>query len=275
MGRLLTGYAMTFNLRPHRCGHLFQNRYKSVVCEEDAYLLELVRYIHLNPVRAGIVDDVVALDSYPWCGHSVLLGLQVLDGQNVRELLSHFGKSVESARKRYRQFIVDGAGQGNRTEFSGGGLNRVIKSGVDAHPIVYDERILGTGEFVFDVLGEHELSREETLPVSAIVMRVAAVLGLNPLEISQPGRRSEVTNARSIISYIGYKKMGYSGEVIAKVLGITRSGVCRRAVFGEKIFCQSVVFQRQMLFSLPARLHRSFFHHGLHPGKHFLRLVIV
>ena len=93
-------------------------------------------------------------------------------------------------------------------------------------------------------LGEHELSREETLPVSTIVMRVAAVLGLNPLEISQPGRRSEVTNARSIISYIGYKKMGYSGEVIAKVLGITRSGVCRRAVFGEKIFCQDARFQK-------------------------------
>jgi putative transposase len=50
MQRLLTGYAVEFNLRHHRCGHLFQNRFKSIVCEEDSYLLELVRYIHLNPI---------------------------------------------------------------------------------------------------------------------------------------------------------------------------------------------------------------------------------
>ncbi len=54
MRRLLTGYAQQFNRRHQRHGHLFQNRYKSILCEEDRYLLELVRYIHLNPMRAGI-----------------------------------------------------------------------------------------------------------------------------------------------------------------------------------------------------------------------------
>ena len=53
MRRLLTGYAVSFNLRYSRHGHLFQNRYKSIVCEEDAYFKELIRYIHLNPVRGG------------------------------------------------------------------------------------------------------------------------------------------------------------------------------------------------------------------------------
>jgi REP element-mobilizing transposase RayT len=53
MRRLLTGYAMSFNRRHTRSGHLFQNRYKSIVCEEEPYLLELVRYIHLNPLTAG------------------------------------------------------------------------------------------------------------------------------------------------------------------------------------------------------------------------------
>src|SRR6266496_981480 len=71
MRRLLTGYAIYFNLRHKRSGHLFQNRYKSFVCEEDAYQLELVRYIHLNPLRAGLVEDLSALDSYTWSGHSV------------------------------------------------------------------------------------------------------------------------------------------------------------------------------------------------------------
>ena len=74
MRRLMTGYAVTFNLRHRRAGHLFQNRYKSVVCEEDPYLLELIRYIHLNPLRAKLVEDLKALDKYPWTGHSAILG---------------------------------------------------------------------------------------------------------------------------------------------------------------------------------------------------------
>ena len=74
MRRLMTGYAVTFNIRHRRSGHLFQNRYKSVVCEEDPYLLELIRYIHLNPLRAKLVEDLKALDKYPWTGHSAILG---------------------------------------------------------------------------------------------------------------------------------------------------------------------------------------------------------
>jgi len=74
MRRLMTGYAVTFNKRHKRSGHLFQNRYKSVICEEDSYLLELIRYIHLNPLRAKLVQDLKELDKYPWTGHSTLLG---------------------------------------------------------------------------------------------------------------------------------------------------------------------------------------------------------
>jgi len=74
MRRLMTGYAVTFNKRHKRAGHLFQNRYKSVICEEDPYLLELIRYIHLNPLRAKMVQDLKELDKYPWTGHSTILG---------------------------------------------------------------------------------------------------------------------------------------------------------------------------------------------------------
>jgi len=74
MRRLMTGYAVTFNKRHRRSGYLFQNRYKSVICEEDPYLLELIRYIHLNPLRAKLVKDLKELDKYPWTGHSAILG---------------------------------------------------------------------------------------------------------------------------------------------------------------------------------------------------------
>ena len=74
MRRLMTGYAVTFNKRHKRSDHLFQNRYKSFVCEEDPYLLELIRYIHLNPLRAGLVKDLKKLDKYPRTSHSTILG---------------------------------------------------------------------------------------------------------------------------------------------------------------------------------------------------------
>jgi len=70
----MTGHAVTFNKRHKRSGHLFQNRYKSIICEEDPYLLELIRYIHLNPLRAKLVQDLKELDKYSWTGHSAILG---------------------------------------------------------------------------------------------------------------------------------------------------------------------------------------------------------
>jgi len=73
MRRLLTGQAVNYNRRHRRHAHLFQNRYKSILCQEDAYLSELVRYIHLNPLRAGLVEDIKALDRYPYCGHSAFM----------------------------------------------------------------------------------------------------------------------------------------------------------------------------------------------------------
>jgi putative transposase len=62
MRRILTGHAVRFNRRHKRHGHLFQNRYKSILCQEDTYLLELIRYIHLNPLRAKLVDNLNQLD---------------------------------------------------------------------------------------------------------------------------------------------------------------------------------------------------------------------
>ena len=72
MRRILTGYVVNFNKRHKRRGHLFQNRYKSIVCQEDSYLKELVRYIHLNLLRSGIVKDMRELNHSSWSGHSAL-----------------------------------------------------------------------------------------------------------------------------------------------------------------------------------------------------------
>jgi len=102
MKRLLTGYAMYYNRRHKRSGHLFQNRYKSILCQEDTYLLGLVRYIHLNPLRAKLVEDLKGLDNYPYSGHRALLGKMAVLWQSKSFILGLFGDKVSPARRRYR-----------------------------------------------------------------------------------------------------------------------------------------------------------------------------
>src|SRR5574341_871737 len=105
MRSLLTGYAGAFNRRHRRHGHVFQNRYKSIVVEADPYLLELARYIHLNPLRAGAVPGLRALDRYPWTGHSALMGRRARPWQAVADVRGHFGRGPGGC-ERYRAFMA-------------------------------------------------------------------------------------------------------------------------------------------------------------------------
>jgi putative transposase len=99
MRRLLTSYAQQFNRRHRRHGVLFQNRYKYILCENQPYLLELVRYIHLNPLRAGVVHDMEALRGYPRCGHSALMGQVRREWQDTEYALRLFGDGWSTGRQ--------------------------------------------------------------------------------------------------------------------------------------------------------------------------------
>ena len=105
MGKLLTGYVVNFNRRRRRYGHLFQNRYKSIVCQEDIYPKELIRYIHLNPVRGKLVKDLNELGRNPWSGNSALAGKVKRDWQHTAYVLSFFGDS-DNARKNYLKYVA-------------------------------------------------------------------------------------------------------------------------------------------------------------------------
>jgi len=161
MRKLLTGYAICFNRRHQRSGHLFQNRYKSIVCEKDSYLRELVRYLHLNPLRASVVKNMEELDRYRWSGHSVLVGKQKNDWQEVVYVLGCFGGEKRKAIRAYRRFVEEGKGQGRRVDLIGGGLIRSLGGwsqvmtlrGKD-EKVRHDGRILGGGEFVGEILKE-------------------------------------------------------------------------------------------------------------------------
>ncbi len=129
MRKLLTGYVINFNRRYKRHGHLFQNRYKSIVCEDDPYLLELTRYIHLNPIRAGVVQNMVALAKYPWAGHSVLMGEVERGWQDSYTILAYFGRRKKRARLGYEGFVREGISLGTRPDLVGGGLIRSLAPG--------------------------------------------------------------------------------------------------------------------------------------------------
>src|SRR4030067_73270 len=114
MRQLLTGYVVNFNRRHKRYGHLFQNRYKSILCEEDPYLLELTRYIHLNPIRAGIVKTMRELAVYTWAGHGVILGRLKREWQEVDMVLGYVGEKRKEAIRRYERYVAEGMRIGKR-----------------------------------------------------------------------------------------------------------------------------------------------------------------
>jgi len=215
MRRLLTGYAVVFNLQHKRSGHLFQNRYKSIACQEDAYLLELIRYIHLNPLRAGLVKTIDELDSYPWCGHAVLMGKQELSGQSADEVLILFEQKKRRARQIYRAFVIDGIKHGRRDDLVGGGLHRSQGVQRSGEYEAYDERILGN---------------------DGIIQRTAEALGIKMELLRQRNRIKELVDARTAICYLAVREYNFNGVAVARALNMSRSGVSVAVRRGEEVF---------------------------------------
>ena len=238
MQRLLTGYAVTFNLRHHRSGHLFQNRFKSIICDENSYLLELVRYIHLNPIRAGIVPSLDKLDTFKWSGHAGLMGGPPLPGQVLDKVLLLFDEDRNKAREKYRTFVTDGIALGKRDELVGGGLKRHLKySGTNSYE-AYDERVLGSGEFVEHIWHEADLFNAEVVPpppLDVIIDRVAAIFGIEATTLPHGSKQKPASDARAAICYIAIRKFGYRGIDLSKILGLSKAGVVAAVRRGEKL----------------------------------------
>ena len=163
MRKLLTWYAQYFNRRHGRKGHLFENRYKSILCDEDNYLLALVRYIHLNPVRAKIIQSMAEMDKYPWSGHRAVIGKTKNPWMDIATVLSQFGGTKRKAINDYRRFMEEGMDQGHDPQYSGGGLVRslggwsnVLSMRRKGQKEETDERILGSGDFVHQIIKEAE-----------------------------------------------------------------------------------------------------------------------
>ena len=247
MRKLLTGYVVNYNRRHKRYGHLFQNRYKSIICEDDPYLLELTRYIHLNPLRAGKVKNLKELKGYKWCGHSSIMGRVKREWQDTDMVLAYFGKRRKRAIEEYEDFVGEGIEAGSRPELVGGGLIRslggwsqVLSLRRVGSKIFSDERILGSSEFVENVIADAEEKAKETLRLTlkisdlpSLALKVCEVEGIDETELRSGLRKRKIVKSRRIFSQIAVKKMGYSGADVARFLGINTSAVNRLAVSDE------------------------------------------
>jgi REP-associated tyrosine transposase len=249
MRRLLTGYAIGHNRRHRRSGHLFQNRYKSILCQEDVYLKALVRYIHLNPLRSGLVKDMAELDRYGFAGHSYIMGKNKNNWQSLTDVLALFGGNRVAARRGYREFLIKGIDLGRQPELIGGGLVRsaggwsavrtLRKAGIFQKS---DERILGDGDFVGTILSDARESINTRYPLVArglgfedVLAAVSASLAIPAQELVGRSKERNIVKGRALICFWAVRELAMSMTEVADHLKIAVPTVSVATKKGAKI----------------------------------------
>jgi len=241
MRRLLTGYALWYNRKHRRHGHVFQNRFKSIVCDEDVYFKELVRYIHLNPLRAKLVSNLSELDIYPWAGHSSIMGRKQREWQDTNYVLSWFDQKNSTGIKNYRQFVENGIDEGKRDDLVGGGLVRtlggwsqVLSLRKNKGKVLSDERILGSNKFVERVIDESEARIKRQLSINERKIHAenrirdkCAEAGININELSGGSRRGKISQLRSQLAFDLVERYGLSLAEVGRQLGVSTSAISK------------------------------------------------
>jgi hypothetical protein len=252
MQSLLTGYALNYNHRHRRTGKLYQNRFKSVLCDKNEYFRRLVRYIHLNPIRGGVVPDLKTLDKYPWTGHSVVMGKRKADWLETGEILQHFGKDAREARRGYRQYLQRGLTDDEDWEqLRGGGLIRSVggawelaklKASGSENREAGDERILGSGAFVQAVLDHAEEQEKRTSRLrrdgwsyERVREHVCELFGIEPADLKARGVKSAVSRGRALLSKWMVEDLGWSRSDVAERLGVTRTAMTKLVKRGRNV----------------------------------------
>jgi REP-associated tyrosine transposase len=197
MQGLQQSYTQYFNRMHKKVGHLFQGRYKAIVCEKDEYLLTLIRYIHLNPVRAKLVRE--AKDCL-WSGHGGYLKGKVNEVLDPREGLKLLGGS-----RNYQKFVSEGKEEGHREEYYE----------------VEDQRFLGKEGFGEKLRkgAREEALRPVTKPLAQVIKELATASATKMEEVCGPDRGRKISQRRLIISYVLVRKAGYKVKDVAKSLG--------------------------------------------------------
>ncbi|HEV8343350.1 MAG TPA: transposase, partial [Candidatus Binatia bacterium] len=193
MQTLLYRYTRYYNKRHNKVGHLFQGRYRAILCDKESYLMELIRYLHLNPVRAGLVKDA---KEYVWSSHGNYLKGRDTGGVSAEEALSYWSKRRSDAVRRYKEFVLDGVGQGHREEYYE----------------VKDQRYLGEEDFIERVERGQEKVVEAShvrLTIEEVVEEIARYWRKDVEAVLGSGREREASKLRAIAAYVGREVGGH------------------------------------------------------------------
>lgn len=213
MQNLAFRYTRWINGRQKKIGHLFQGRYKAILVDRDAYLVELVRYIHLNPVRAGLVKDPAA---YRWSSHRAYLEREAHSWMTVDWVLGQFGRRVGEARRGYLRFVQEGLGEGHRDEF---------------HRGVEDPRVLGDDDFIDRIDSKNRLSRAAVPSIETVIRAVGREYGVGEAELKRETQGRRVSEARAVLGWLvmvlGSGTLTEIGRRLNRDVGTMSSAVSR------------------------------------------------
>ncbi len=236
MAPVLGGFASSYNRRIKRCGYVFQNRYQSILVDEDCYLLELIRYIHLNPVVAGMITDVSGLKDYPWTGHAGMTGKHRQTWHSVNAALAYFGAKTRQARPAYVRYMQESEKDPQDTSFSGGGMIRshggwesIERLRKEHIACIGDERILGSSEFVTSALRQDSLWTQQPTRlanagwnIEKLAEWVCHSTGIDQDNLLLKARGGKLSEAKSILCYLGARELGLTIREIADFLSISQ-----------------------------------------------------
>ena len=196
-------YTRWVNWRQGRSGPLFQGRYKAILVDADVYLLELTRYIHLNPVRAGMVKEP---QDYRWSGHRAYLGLEPIPWLTTDWVLSQFSGRASSARRAYHRFIWEGKRESRQEEYYRGSSA--------------DSRILGDDAFVDRILGEKQTVMRPKVTLVGLMRAVCREYSIKEGELGRPGRGPSLSEVRGMAAWfileLGVSTLGELGKVTGR-----------------------------------------------------------
>jgi len=253
MHRLLTGYAVSYNLRNDRKGYVFQGRFKSILVQEEMYFLNLMKYIHLNPLKAGLVTDFQELQEYRWCGHASILGVHKYLWHNRLYALSKFGRSTCDSISRYMKYVSEEISNKTMDELHSG-TYILGKQGIcDLTQESYSDncrgcvRVLGDKEFAASTMNKLKQmgnrivrDREEThKEIAELFTWVTENMGFSTQMILGSTRNPELSNSRALIAWVLSDHLGLSQSDCSGILKMSRSGIRKAISKGKRIFADS------------------------------------
>lgn len=237
MRPLNSAYAQSYSKVHNRRGYLFQDRYKSLVTQDQGYVEQLVRYVHANPLRAGVCKSIRELDSYPWTGHAVLMGNRTAEFQDTWTVLQRFGKSIAEGRKGYAAFIAEALNPAAQEI-----LPAIRKGNSDRDPKAPGSYVLGDLDFVRGVLRrdrENRLRlgrcRLDGVSIDEVAAKFANAAGIPVEDLQRRGRSNHRGMCRKLFAYVCHRYYNYSTVEIARFLDCTQPPVSIAIRHAEQI----------------------------------------